>query len=119
MKASIYRDTKYEISWSIDDDPITPDLIERIEDAGRELEINWKRNEFYKAVLLLLEKYSPEEIESKIYDEDPNIIELIALGIQSPLDQDSDHFITLAKLYLPVVIIILRAEFGLNSDKNE
>lgn len=108
MKATIYQDTKYEISWSIDHDPITPDLIERIEDAGRELDIDWSNNEFYPAVELLLDHYTPKEIEAKIYDEDPDLIDLITLAIQNPLDEPNPDFRQFVRLYLPVVMIILR-----------
>jgi len=111
MKASIYQGTKYEISWSIDHDPITPELVERIEDAGRELSIDWKQNEFYPAIQFLLEKFSKEEIEAKIYDEDPDLIELIALTIQNPMKADTDQYSQFVRLYLPVILIILRNEF--------
>ena len=108
MKATIYQDTEYEISWSIEHDPITPELIDRIEEAGRELDIDWSKNEFYPAVELLLDHYSVEEIKAKIFDEDPDLIDLITLAIQNPLDEPNDSFRTFVRLYLPVVMIILR-----------
>jgi len=108
MKATIYQDTKYEISWTIDDDPITPDLVNRIEDAGRELDVDWSKNEFYEAVLFLLDHFTADQIRAKIYDEDPDLIDLIVLALQNPMDEDDEQFKILVRLYLPVVLIILR-----------
>ena len=46
MKASIYNGTKYEISWSLDDTLTDPTLIRNIEDAGNEIDIDWKKMNF-------------------------------------------------------------------------
>ena len=107
MRASIYQGTKYEISWSLEEDPITPDLVERIEDAGNELDINWKKSQFYPAIELLLDHFSEDEIRRRLYDEDPDLNELIKLAVQPPLDEDSEAYTKFIRLYLPVVMVIL------------
>ena len=66
MKASIYNGTKYEISWSLDDTLTDPTLIRNIEDAGNEIDIDWKKNEFYSSIELLLEHYSKIELIEKL-----------------------------------------------------
>ncbi|MGB1981511.1 MAG: hypothetical protein ACPHQO_03475 [Candidatus Kariarchaeum pelagius] len=107
MKASIYNGTKYEISWSLDDTLTDPTLIRNIEDAGNEIDIDWKKNEFYSSIELLLEHYSKIELIEKLQDEDPEILEIIRLTLENPIAVNSPVLEDFIRLYLPVMLVIV------------
>lgn len=105
-RATIHQGTIHEISWSADD-PVTPQLVDRIKDAGDELQLDWLNSEFTPAVELLLEKMGKKELVERIYDEDSEIIETISLIILSPLTHDNTTAKKMTRLYLPVILIIV------------
>ena len=106
MYASIYQGTKYEIKWSIDE-AINPELVDRIREAGNEQQINWNDSKFTEGLELLCEKWTKSEIKDKLYDEDPDLIEILALVIQNPHEENHENSQILVRLYLPVFIVIL------------
>lgn len=107
LKATINRGTTKEISWTIDD-PVTPELVQSIKRAGDAMDLDWLASPFLNAIELLLTKYEIEELEEKLYDENPEIIEISALSLQNPLKENSTQDMkTLVRLYLPVMVILL------------
>jgi hypothetical protein len=105
-KAAIHQGTKYEISWT-EDEPVTPHLVNKIRESGNELEINWLDSPFTTAVELLLDQFDKEDIRTRLYDEDPELIDTISIIIQSPLSDDKNNSKKLTRLYLPIIIILL------------
>lgn len=108
VKAVINKDTPQEISWKIDEF-ITPELIAAIKKAGVEKNISWKESPLYDLVHILLDTFSYDDLEERMYDEDPEIIDLIEMELDtfnfSPEMVDGTD--ELARLYLPVMIVIL------------
>jgi hypothetical protein len=110
MRATINQGLENEISWTIDD-PITPDLVESIENAGDSKDIKWDTSQFTVAIDLLLTKYNPTEIEEMIYDEDPDIIDVCALALTNPLSETpNSNLKKMIRLYLPVMLVLLRKQ---------
>ncbi len=107
MKAIINQGTAKEISWEIDE-AITPDLVKSIEQAGKDKRIDWKDSPLYYLVKILLESISFDELEERMYDEDPEIVDLIRSELDTySINSDEKNAEILARLYLPVMIVIL------------
>lgn len=108
MKAIISKGTSEKFSWSIDD-PVTPDLVDKIENSGDNTKTNWFSFEFFEIITLLQEKYSLDEIETMLYDEDPEIIELGAVILDKSLILEKNQNLEdLIRLYFPVMQVIVR-----------
>ena len=108
MKAIISKGSPDKISWSLDD-PVTPELVDKIEISGDNTNTDWLSFEFFEIVSLLNEKYSLDEIEEMLYDEDPGIIELGSIILdKSLLTQGDQNLKDLVRLYFPVMQVIVR-----------
>ena len=110
MHAVINKGTDQEISWDLEE-YITPELVEKIKNAGIEKNVEWKESPLYDLLELLLEKTRKEELEERIFDEDPQIVELIVsdLEVYHVLSEkiDEDKKMELGRSYLPVLLVIL------------
>ena len=107
MIATINNGTEKEISWKIDEQ-ITPELINHVRKAGKGKNINWTETEFAEPVEIILNKYEKEELKLRLYDEDPDLIEMVALILQTPENQNSlQNYKDFVRLYLPVIIILV------------
>jgi hypothetical protein len=113
LKAAINKGTDKEVVWSIDD-PVTPKLVQAIEIAGDAMSLEWNESPFMELVQLLLTKYSEEILEEMIYDEDPEIIEIGALALKNPLNESAENIEKMVRLYLPVMVVLLRKIKGSN-----
>lgn len=106
MKAVINQGTDDEFSWTTDD-AISPELINDIERVGEKQQVDWFDSPFFDAVQLFNEKYSLNEIEDMLYDEDPELIEIGLLAME-PFDGHLDHKKSILRLYFPVMLVIVR-----------
>lgn len=110
MHAVINKGTDQEISWDLEE-YITPELVDKIKKAGIEKNIEWKDSPLFDLLELLLEKTSKEELEERIFDEDPQIVELIVSDLEvyhiHSESVDEDIKMELGRLYLPVLLVIL------------
>ncbi len=108
MKAIISKGTSEKFSWSIDD-PVTPELVDKIEKSGDNTKTDWFSFEFFEIVNLLQEKYSLDEIEIMLYDEDPEIIDLgVVVLDKSLLLEKNQNLEDLIRLYFPVMQVIVK-----------
>lgn len=108
MKAIISEGTSEAFSWSIDE-AVTPELVNRIEKSGDITDTDWFSFQFAEIVNILLEKYSLDEIEEMIFDEDPEIIEIGVIVLdQSLLIQKDQNLEDLIRLYFPVMLVIVK-----------
>lgn len=105
MRARIVDSENHGISWTLED-PITPDLIAKIRQAGELTQVDWFDSPFSEAVDILLEKWDFAEIEERIYDEDEEIIDFLALIVNNPLFDQSQSLKEVIRLYLPVILIL-------------
>ncbi|MHA2278751.1 MAG: hypothetical protein ACXAC2_23480 [Candidatus Kariarchaeaceae archaeon] len=108
MKAIISKGTSKSFSWSIDE-PVTPELVDKIEESGDKTQTDWFSFEFFEVVNILNEKYSLDQIEEMIYDEDPEVIEIGSIVLdQSLLIQQDQNLADIIRLYFPVMQVIVR-----------
>ena len=108
MKAIISEGTIEAFSWTIDE-TVTPELVDKIEKSGDNTNTDWLSFQFAEIVRVLSEKYSLEEIEEMIYDEDPEIIDIGALVLdQSFHIRKDENLDNLIRLYFPVMQVIIR-----------
>ena len=108
MKAIISEGTLEAFSWTIDES-VTPELVDKIEKSGDNTGTDWFSFQFAEIVNILYEKYSLDEIEEMIYDEDPKIIELGYLVLNQSLTiQNDENLYHLIRLYFPVMQVIVR-----------
>lgn len=108
MIAIISKGTSEKFSWTIDD-PVTPELVDKIEKSGDNTNTDWFSFEFFEIVNLLQEKFSLNEIEEMLYDEDPAIIKLGSVILdKSLLTQNDQKLENLVRLYFPVMQVIVR-----------
>lgn len=108
MKAIISKGSPENITWALDD-PVSPELVDKIEISGDKTNIDWFSFEFFEIISLLREKYSLDEIEEMLYDEDPKIIELGSIVLdKSLLIENNQNMEDLIRLYFPVMQVIVR-----------
>ena len=110
MHAVINKGTDQEISWDLDE-YITPELVDSIKKAGIKKNIDWTISPLYDLLELLLEKTTREDLEERIYDEDPQIVEIIVSDLEtyhfSTENIELQYKLELGRLYLPVLLVIL------------
>lgn len=108
MKAIISEGTLESFSWTIDES-VTPELVDKIEKSGDTSDTDWFSFQFAEIVIILNEKYSLEEIEEMIYDEDPEIMDIGLLVLDQSLHIKKDENLeNLIRLYYPVMQVIVR-----------
>ncbi|MCE7734222.1 MAG: hypothetical protein GPJ54_05030 [Candidatus Heimdallarchaeota archaeon] len=108
MKAIISEGTLEAFSWTIDES-VTPELVDKIEKSGDNTGTDWFSFQFAEIVNILGEKYSLDEIEEMIYDEDPEIIEIGSIVLdQSLIIKKDENLFNLIRLYFPVMQVIVR-----------
>jgi hypothetical protein len=108
MKAVVSEGTSEAFSWTIDE-AVTPELVDKIEISGDNTGTDWFSFQFAEVVNILNEKYSLDEIEEMIYDEEPEIVEIGSIVLdQSLLTQKDQNLEDLVRLYFPVMQVIIR-----------